>query len=357
MKSFLGINKDESLIMRGMAILCIALHNLLHLRNYGFAQENEVTFSPERYNYFINHFLNLDHNLVGDIFSFLGWLGVPIFVFLSGYGVSKKYDNYCILSEGEGKKYIMRSYKKLMLLLLPAILFLLFNDIASLNRYGIFTKIFSLSLLTNCFSLLLNYPVVVYWYLGLTFELYIIFLVFNKWKSAKLLLWSGLACVLIQGSLYFIDGSSRLLHYLRDNFIGWLPIFNIGIYYARNSITREWRGKGIIGIALAFVCFIILIIMNSNYFLWLLMPIMAIPICFIVSSYLIHVPYINKGFIWLGKYSASIFIVHPLIRMLDFSILRELNIIILVGAYILMTLVAAYFYEMMYTTLKAKFLK
>ncbi len=356
MKPFKLLTKDVCLIMKGIAILCIVLHNLLHLRIYGYAQENEVTFSFERYNYFINHFLSLDQNLVGDVISFLGWLGVPVFVFLSGYGLSKKYDDYCVLSKGGGKKYVTHSYQKLLLLLLPAILFLLFNDIVHLNRYGIFTKIFSLSLLSNCFSFLLNYPVVVYWYLGLTFELYILFLVFNKWQSSKLLLWSGLACVFIQASLYFIDGSSRLLHYFRDNFIGWLPIFNLGIYYARNSITKDWKLKGIVGIALAFVCFVVLIIMNSNYFLWILMPIMAIPICIIVSSYINHIPYLNKVFLWLGKYSASIFIVHPLIRMLDYSILRELSIIICVGAYLLMTLVTAYFYQIIYSALKAKFL-
>ena len=61
------INKNHSLIMRGIAIFCIAIHNLLHLQSFGFVSENEVTFFEEKARYFYNHVLTFDSSLFGNV--------------------------------------------------------------------------------------------------------------------------------------------------------------------------------------------------------------------------------------------------------------------------------------------------
>ena len=42
------LSKDNSLIVRGLAILSIVFHNFLHFYRFGFAQENEFSFSVEK---------------------------------------------------------------------------------------------------------------------------------------------------------------------------------------------------------------------------------------------------------------------------------------------------------------------
>lgn len=78
------LSKENSKILRGLAIIAITLHNYLHI--LGFSKENEMAFSMEN----TNHFFTVlsDGDFLAEIFSFLGWMGVPVFVFLTGFGVA-----------------------------------------------------------------------------------------------------------------------------------------------------------------------------------------------------------------------------------------------------------------------------
>lgn len=76
--------------MRGVAIVFIMLHNLLHLVIP--TLENEFVFQIERTRFFMNEVFSGGVDVVQDIFSFLGWYGVAVFLFLSGYGLTLKYD-------------------------------------------------------------------------------------------------------------------------------------------------------------------------------------------------------------------------------------------------------------------------
>lgn len=82
------LTKENSLILRGLAIMAIMLHNFLHNPMLGFTQENEMSFSGEHVKHF---FSTLDKKWFDpyDWFSFLGWTGVVVFIFLTGFGVSR----------------------------------------------------------------------------------------------------------------------------------------------------------------------------------------------------------------------------------------------------------------------------
>ena len=82
------LSKDNSLIVRGLAILSIVFHNYLHFYRFGFAQENEFSFSVEKAVGFFSYLR--EGHIFANCLSFLGWLGVPIFIFLTGYGFAKK---------------------------------------------------------------------------------------------------------------------------------------------------------------------------------------------------------------------------------------------------------------------------
>ena len=53
--------------------------------------ENQHVYYPERNKELINSVLEFDSGLFLDLISHYGHYGVPVFVFLSGYGLDMKY--------------------------------------------------------------------------------------------------------------------------------------------------------------------------------------------------------------------------------------------------------------------------
>lgn len=118
------ITRNESEEMKGVAILFIVLHNLLHMiSNLG---ENEFFYSSDRTKLFLSNLFSNADTVWMDIFSFLGWYGVPTFIFLSGYGLVKKYE----FAEAKLNfiQYIWAHFWKLFtLMLLPYIFYIFLN--------------------------------------------------------------------------------------------------------------------------------------------------------------------------------------------------------------------------------------
>ena len=85
------LTKGQCTLLRGIAILGIVLHNLAH--TFPFAvKENEYTFSLGR-TFLLNEYAHdIPATLPIQLLSFFGHYGVPIFVFLSGYGLVMKYE-------------------------------------------------------------------------------------------------------------------------------------------------------------------------------------------------------------------------------------------------------------------------
>ena len=84
------LSRTESSALRGIAILGIILHNYCHF--LGFAvKENEYKFDAGRPMQFLDKLFSLNSDLFIQFFSFLGHYGVPIFLFISGYGLVKNH--------------------------------------------------------------------------------------------------------------------------------------------------------------------------------------------------------------------------------------------------------------------------
>lgn len=101
------LSSEICLSMKGIAILCIMMHNFLHCV---YVEENEFTFSLDNYN-LVNSISVFDWNTIFHYISYWGWYGVPIFIFLSGYGLSQKYEfnNHFLISK---RKFIMIHFIK-----------------------------------------------------------------------------------------------------------------------------------------------------------------------------------------------------------------------------------------------------
>ena len=320
------ISKDVSLSMRGMAILSICLHNFIHQDKYGFARENEMEFHLDRTRIFFEHIFE-DSSLVtvfADIISFIGWTGVPVFVFLSGYGLMMKYKSqYNVWGKGQRKKYIYHSYLKLLLLLLPAAVFFILFRIGIGDIKRVFEILFSMTFLNSLFSgitVKLHYAAPPFWYFSLTFQLYLIFLLVTKVKNVKSLITLGGIFILLQMIVNPALVGQKPISYMRYNFIGWIPVFFSGILCAHKDgdlVCKKW----VLTVLMLFSS-VLVFCMNWNYYTWVIMPFLCILFFYSISELICSVKIIKAIPIWLGKISSYIFVCHPISLLLIEKIMK-----------------------------------
>lgn len=85
----LNLTKADTAFLKGIAIVCVVSHNYFHLVS-PILGENEMYFNQLHYQNLILEFLEHPAALIKLLFSFFGHYGVHIFIFLSGYGLTKK---------------------------------------------------------------------------------------------------------------------------------------------------------------------------------------------------------------------------------------------------------------------------
>ena len=251
-------DKNFYCIMKGYAIFCIALHNLLHLKELtGFVTENENSFNVQRTFEFFNAIKSLNVSIIGQIFSFLGWIGVPVFLFISGLGLVKKYQNKDDL---DIKKYVTYSWKKLFLLMLPAEIFFIVFTLCSgkISLNVLLKSLLKLSLLNNFIITIVEILPGIFWYFGLIFQLYVLFLFFRKMKNSQLII---LMIVFLLLQLLTVPGwlikNSNVWRTLRFNFIGWGHIFILGMIVGKMNYIRFSPEKMSLKLLLLIVLFIL----------------------------------------------------------------------------------------------------
>ena len=81
-------SKDDSLIIKGLAILTIMLHNFFRWVSPSVG-ENEFGFFAKCITNFTNHIANQPSESINLLFSYLGHFGVQLFILISGYGLTK----------------------------------------------------------------------------------------------------------------------------------------------------------------------------------------------------------------------------------------------------------------------------
>ena len=343
-------DKENSNIMRGIAILSIMLHNFFHY-GFSFANENEMSFSQAKADLFFSTIYPPSWDIIGHLFSFLGWIGVPVFVFLTGYGLSIKYPHQNTINT---IAYLKHNYLKLLFLLIPAMLFFVSINLLNGNLTDIGIKLISLSMLQNlCYPLLKINPEV-YWYFSLTFQFYLIFLLFRKTFNTHVLLAISILSIIIMGFLGqsdFVNGMSIYRHCAT----GWFPLFAMGVWWANKNQFYQFSNSNIITDTIFFiVSFVLTISMNTNYVSWLFVPIISLLMFVYLSRIIARFTYTARIFKYLGYYSAVIFVTHPIARatyyiLLNLNIIKVHHILYALTYYIIMTLALSYFYKKYYT--------
>ena len=256
-------------------------------------------------------------NAFGEVFSFLGWIGVPVFVFLSGYGLVMKYEQDP--SPFRIWPYIKHSWLKLFLLMLPGVLFCaVFNQIIGMGGLHVQLKYAAyLSLLGNLFGLDTLTPSI-YWYFGLTFELYLAYIVLNKYRS-KILLFICIALPLVLQIILLYAGKDNIVHFNLRNLIGWLPMFCMGVFlgrYEKREERPEKKSPWWIFLLLLLISSVLLIPCNLYPWCWVLIHFVSF-VFFYSLFYLFHrLPHIGSVFAFVGSYASFVFAAHPIARII-----------------------------------------
>ena len=309
----------NSQVLRGIAILSIILHNYTHWM-HGALFENEFMFQSEHVSKLLNYLSHPDGNLLLQLFSFFGHYGVVLFIFLSAYGLEKKYGRST--QEVRPGPFIWTHYLKLLsMCIVGYIAYLLLNtlyvDYPSTAIFGIVSQLSMLNNLNLCpFD---TYAPTPYWYFGLMFELYIVYRLLLFRRSWGAIVGAILICSIPQG---FLTPDGATIEWLRNNFVGNILPFGLGLLYARYEEKIQLRKMTYTFVVLTSI--ILIFVTSLSFIPWLFTPIF---VCTLGIACIQLLPKsMNKPLAWVGGISAAIFVSHPIVRQLSLSLANKLHI-------------------------------
>ncbi len=305
--------------MRGLAIMGIVLHNYCHW--LGFAvKENEFTFSSEKTDALWQAIASPDALLPVHLLSYFGHYGVPVFLFLSGFGLVMKYENGTAMPPA--RRFVRYHYLKLLRIMMPGFVAFTVVDAITPGTFHYRTidiiaeLLMAINLLPEPEKTIWPGP---YWFFGLMMQLYVLYRLWLSRCTWKQAITVGAACWIAQ---LFCQPDGNILNYLRYNCVGAIPVFAAGILAARhgsptgiNAIDkRKWAG-------IAMACAVLLTIGCLLYPVWMATPI-AVAVA-TVAAIKILPDAVLRPLTWLGGVSAAMFVVHPMLRKVFIPISRR----------------------------------
>jgi hypothetical protein len=248
-----------------------------------------------------------------------------VFLFVSGYGLVKKYENTPYI---DINNYLLHSWKKLMLLLLPASLFFVTYSVMKGTWGSVIPKtVLQLSLLYNFTMPALTISPGVFWYFGLAFELYALYILLRRLNTNCLAIALGGAILLQVITVAYFGPKSPEWSWVRHNFIGWCHIFILGMIVAKSKIETFLFDKTLYLLLCAIVCIVLLPVSLLNMWSWLVFaPYIALLFFVCLAGVVKNIRRLQKIGMWLGSYSAFIFVGHPIARMLLMRFYYHINV-------------------------------
>ncbi|MGP1553043.1 MAG: acyltransferase family protein [Prevotella intermedia] len=328
------LNRTECNILRGVAIVGIVLHNYCHwLRPI--VKENEYQFNQHNVDWFNNVMAHgFNERTFFHLLSFFGHYGVPIFLFLSAYGLVMKYEGAKTQSlpdsgsTNEPNAFSFLRYHWLKLFRMMIVGFAAFVLVDAItegqHHYEVMDIVAQMGLFNN---LLPNPDDIIwpgpYWFFGLMLQLYIVYRLFLYRKGWTWVVAFIAVCTIIELQC---DPNGEPLNRWRYNFVGGMLPFGLGLLYAKYMRNVSLRIYGA-----TFIVSLLLIRFGSNHFFtWLFVPMFvcsaSVSFVKLLSYWNTHYPKytfgIAKTFDWLGVISAALFISHPITRKIIIPISR-----------------------------------
>ena len=293
--------------IRGLAILAIFLHNYSHILS-GIVTENEYSFVSKHPHQLLYQLLHPTLELPLHLLSFFGHYGVPLFLFLSAYGLEKKYS----VSDKPAPvgKFIASHYAKLWGMMIIGFLPFLSLDIitADGSRDPLANIVPQLTMISTLFPFK---PYMVwpgpYWYFPLMVQVYIVYRLFLFRRTWH---WAVGMLLLCQLEQHLFTNNIYVQMWLRYNFIGSMLPFILGLLYSRYG--RSISGKQ--ALFLLILSSIGIFLGSFTIYSWLWVPAL---VCVAGLSLMQLLPQaIINPLTWLGGISSAIFVFHPLVRQL-----------------------------------------
>lgn len=330
------LTRTECTAMRGIAILGIMLHNYCHYVK-GVAKENEYQFFTNRCDRLWEALTSPDALLPMHLLSFFGHYGVPVFLFLSGYGLVKKYETSPSLPKGEeclpgslcpqalpsfggaGGGFILYHYLKLLRMLMVGFVLFIMVDAVTPGRFPFHWD--------NVIAQLLMYINVlpepdkiiwpgIYWFFGLMMQLYIVYRLLFYRRSSWYVVALIAVCWLLQ---VFCEPDGEALNRLRYNFIGGMLPFGAGILFAHYAERRSfWPSSRWLWLAMAVVATVSTWLMSFRFQTWLWIPLAVITGTIALVKAMPEI--MQKVLVFFGTYSAAMFVAHPVARKLFITV-------------------------------------
>ena len=298
--------------MRGFAIILIVLNNFGHWVN-GVHPDNEFCYNNSSVSGFLDSLTTPNSIFLLELLSFYSPYGVMLFIFLSGYGLTLKYefDNRTPVT---GLEFVEEHYKKLFLMQAKGLAFFLvvysiYNDGFI---FGVFPFLSQLFMVGNLYPLSEITPGP-YWFFGMIMEVYVIYRFIFYRRSSLLMMSVVVISILVMG---IVEPNGRFISYFRINIgLALLP-FSMGVL-----VARHWRkafhhllDTNLKCLLCFFISFVLLTLCKFNFYSWLFMPIFIIGTAVALVKILCHYTSFTKIFTWIGGLSGVMFVIHPIFR-------------------------------------------
>ena len=315
------LTRADASVIKALAILMIVAHNYFH-QVKPFPGENEMAFHAETFWKMVFQIAEHPFDAFHPIASFFGHYGVHIFLFMSGYGLTKKALGYvqkhgCISWTDLWKVSLNQIAKIVSLTLVGVSILCLYKYIAwgTLPDAEFFTKyLVFLTFTENLRPGDFGYFVSVWWFMALIVQFYLLFPIIFKGLSrhAYLTLSIGVVCQLLAVSIYEPLLEQHVLVYATP--LGQMLLFMLGGYLAMGRRLSRW-------IVLPLVVVLPLTFIDPNFFH---LSFVAVTVFLMLAYGLLRERLIaSKTLLWIGGMSMFIYIVHGDLRWQVIPVVNE----------------------------------
>ena len=357
------LSRTECNALRGLAIIGIFLHNYCHWLN-PIVKENEYQFFQYNVDWLHQVMAAPGISLPLHLLSFFGHYGVPVFLFLSAYGLVMKYEAKPHLDEGTkmfsitGKRipnfkdafsFIRYHYLKLFkMMIVGFVAFTMLDHITpGSHHYNVLDIVSTLGMFNNVLPdpdhIIWPGP---FWFFGLMLQLYIVYRLVLYRRHWGFTVGLMVVCLGIQLTL---APESEAMNRYRYNFMGGMLPFGIGILYARygEQILMTFHNNITNLFGVIFTCAIIFTL-SDNMFGWTFVPLFICLLSVLVAKLLTGINWLSplyRSLDWMGKISAALFVCHPITRKIFIPISRQGDIYAGLLLYIVSSICVAWLFS------------
>ncbi len=321
------LTRSECNALRGLAILGIFLHNYCHWLN-PVVKENEYQYFQHNVDWLAQVSAHIDALYPMHLLSFFGHYGVPVFLFLSAFGLERKYGSSS--ETAPAGSFVRYHFLKLFKMMIVGFICFILVDAITPGRwhYTVAQIVGQLAMVNNLYpSPDHNIWPGPFWFFGLMLQLYIVYrlLLYRRHWG-----WTVALMVVCTGVQLFLDPEGEPLNRWRYNFMGGMLPFGLGLLFAR-------YGEKIMLIRMNFgsmlMCWVVtsflIVAASESFWSWMIVPVL---VCY-ASVYFIktveQLPWQRLSHAlwyvleWLGSVSAALFVIHPTIRKIFIPISRQ----------------------------------